>query len=187
MDFLKSIFGDKALTYAELEASLNGNKEVKLGNLASGQYVDKSKLDTKISELATANQTIQDLQETVKKFDGVDVTSLNRQIGELQSKYDTDTAKIKLDSAVDLALVGSRARNIKAVKALLDSDIIKLDGDKVLGLDDQLTKLKTEAAYLFEEQADPSKVKVDSGKTHEPTNTTEATTLLGALQEKYNS
>lgn len=187
MDFLKAIFGEKALTYAELEAALKDNKEIKVANLASGQYVDKSKLDTKITELSTANQTIKDLQDAIKKFDGVDVEKLRNDLATMQTKYDSDTAKIKLDSAVDLALVGSRAKNTKAVKALLDADIIKLDGDKLLGLDEQLTKLKTEAAYLFEEQQDPSKVKVDSGKQHETAKATESTTLLGALQEKYNS
>lgn len=35
MDFLKDIFGDKALTYAELEAALKDNKDVKLANLAA--------------------------------------------------------------------------------------------------------------------------------------------------------
>ena len=187
MDFLKTIFGEKALTYAELESALKDSKEVKLGNLAFGQYVDKGKLDTKITELSTANQTIKDLQDAVKKFDGVDVEKLRGDLTTLQTKYDADTSKIKLESALDLALVGSKAKNIKAVKALLDPGIIKLDGDKLLGIDDQLTKLKTEASYLFEEQTDPSTVRVNSAKPHEPSKPTESTTLLGALQEKYNT
>ncbi len=70
MEFLKTVFGDKPMTYAELEAALKDNKNIKLANLAGGQYVDKDKLDTKISELAAANETIKNLQETVKKFDG---------------------------------------------------------------------------------------------------------------------
>lgn len=49
MEYLKPIFGDKTLTYAELEAALKDSKDVKLGNLASGQYVDKAKLDGKIA------------------------------------------------------------------------------------------------------------------------------------------
>lgn len=76
MDFLKSIFGDQALTYDQLAEKLKDNKDIKLANLATGQYVDKGKLDAKIIELDTANQTIKNLQDTVKKFDGVDVEKL---------------------------------------------------------------------------------------------------------------
>ena len=97
MEFLKSIFGEKALTYAELEAALKDSKEIKLGNLASGQYVDKAKLDGKINELATANQTIKDLQETIKKFDGVDVESLKKAATDWETKYNADTAKLRLE------------------------------------------------------------------------------------------
>ena len=47
MDYLKNIFGDKSLSYAELEAALKDNKDVKLANLAAGQYIDKAKLARK--------------------------------------------------------------------------------------------------------------------------------------------
>ncbi|HWQ76562.1 MAG TPA: phage scaffolding protein [Syntrophomonas sp.] len=165
MDFLKDIFADKALTYAELEAALKDNKDIKLGNLATGQYVDKAKLDGKIGELNTANQTIKDLQEAVKKFDGVDVEKLKKDAADWETKYNADIGKMKLDSALEMALVAGKAKNSKAVKALLDMDAIKLDGDKLLGLDDQLTKLKTDSAYLFE--ADKSTTTtVDSGGDH---------------------
>ena len=139
------------------------------------------------AQTTAANATIKDLQDAVKKFDGVDVEKLHGDLTTLQTKYDADTSKIKLDSALDMALIGSKAKNIKAVKALLDPGIIKLDGDKLLGIDEQLTKLKTEVSYLFEEQTDPSKVRVDSAMPHEQSKNTETTTLLGALQEKYNT
>lgn len=150
MDFLKTIFGDKALTYTELEAALKDNKDIKLANLASGQYVDKAKLDGKISELNTANQTIKDLQDTVKKFDGVDPEKLKKDVSDWEQKYNNDIGKLKLDYALETALMASKAKNTKAVKALLNFDNIKLDNDKLLGLDDQLEKLKKEADYLFD-------------------------------------
>lgn len=151
MDFLKTIFGDKALTYAELESALKDNKDIKLANLSGGQYVDKGKHDAKIIELATANDTIKTLQETVKKFDGVDVQKLKGDLATAQVKYDTDIGKIKLENALDMALITNKARNAKAVKALLNMDEIKLDGEKLLGLDTQLEKVKADNGYLFED------------------------------------
>ena len=45
MELLKAIFGDKALTFSELEAALKDNKELKLANLAEGGYVGKEKFE----------------------------------------------------------------------------------------------------------------------------------------------
>src|SRR5699024_10118129 len=47
-------------------------------------------------------------------------------------------------------LKDSGVRNVKAVKALLDTESIKLDGEKLLNLDDQLEALKESDSYLFE-------------------------------------
>jgi hypothetical protein len=168
MEFLKTVFGDKPMTYAELEAALKDNKNIKLANLAGGQYVDKDKLDTKISELAAANETIKNLQETVKKFDGVDVQKLKEDLAAAQVKYDADLSKARLESALEIALVTEKGKNTKAIKALLDIEKIKLDGDKLLGLDSQLEALKKSDAYLFEdEEKKETKVKVDSGQKHD--------------------
>lgn len=147
---------------------------------------EKTKIIAKETELTTANKTIKDLQDAVKKFDGVDVEKLKKDAADWETKYNADTAQIKLDSALEMALVSNKAKNTKAVKALLDASIIKMDGEKLLGLDDQLKKLKTDSAYLFDEITDPTKVKIDSGKQHQdPPGATGPTSLLGALQEKY--
>ena len=83
MDFLKDIFGDKALTFADFTAALKDNKEIKLANLAGGAYVGVEKFNAEVEKLKTANGTIKDLQEQVKKFDGVDVEALKNKANEL--------------------------------------------------------------------------------------------------------
>ena len=119
-------------------------------------------------EVATANETIKTLQDTVKKFDGVDVEKLKQDLADAETKYNTDLSATKLSNALEMALITGKAKNTKAVKALLDTESIKLDGDKLLGLDEQLTKLKADNAYLFEEvKADDTTVKVNSGADHQ--------------------
>lgn len=128
-----------------------------------GADIEKHKNATtaKDTELATANETIKQLQDTVKKFDGVDVTKLNQQITDLQTKYNTDTAQIKLDAALNLALVQAKARNPKAARALLDTSKIKMKEDGTLdGLD--LEGLKKSDPYLFEIES-----KEDEGPGHQ--------------------
>lgn len=158
MDFLKELFGSDTLTFEQFSEKLKGSKDIKLANLASGQYVDKGKLDAKIIELNTANQTIRDLQDAVKKFDGVDVDGLRTSLSDLQKKYDADISAARLDNALNLALAGARVKNPKLAKGALDMSLLKLDGDKLLGLDDQLKKLKESDGYLFEEEKAPGRV-----------------------------
>lgn len=161
----------------------------------NGRDVEAQKALTtaKTAELATAENTIESLKQTVKQFDGVDVKKLQADFTALQTKYTDDISKTKLDSALNLAIATSKAKNIKAVRALLDSEAIKLDGDKVLGLDDQLKKLRESDSYLFEEAsaAEPQKAaaaKVDSGAHHQDSGAgTAPLTLIGALNEKYSS
>lgn len=149
MEFLKEIFGDDSLTYDELAAKLKDNKDIKLANLAGGMYVDKRKLTDKENELAAANQKINGLEKAVKEFDGVDVKALNAQIKTLQDKYDTDVAGLKLNSALDMALVNAKAHDVKAVKPFLDMSLIKMDGDKLTGFEEQLKNLQKEKSFLF--------------------------------------
>ena len=152
MDKLKAIFGTEALTFEQLEEKLKDNKEIKLANLAAGSHISKGKYDDVVAELNTANETIKGLKETVSKFDGVDVDELKKSVTKWEDKYNTDIAAVKLNSAVDLALVEAKAKNPKLAKAALDMSVIKLDGDKLLGLTEQLDTLKQSDAYLFEEE-----------------------------------
>ena len=150
MDKLKALFGTEALTWEQLEEKLKDNKEVKIANLAAGSYVDKGKYDDIVTQLGTANETIKGLKETVTKFDGVDVDKLKKDASDWETKYNTDIAAVKLDSAVNMALVEAKAKNPKLAKAALDMSIIKLDGEKLTGFTEQLDKLKESDSYLFE-------------------------------------
>ena len=59
---------------------------------------------------------------------------------------------------------GARARNSKAVKALLDMDGLKLNDGKIIGLDEQLSQIKEENGFLFEsDEPAPTIVKGTNG------------------------
>ena len=148
MEFLKPVFNDKALTFDEFTAALEGRKDIKLVNLAEGKYVDKDKLDT-------ANSTIKNLKETVAEFDGVDVEKLKNDAINWETKYNNDIAALKLNSALDSALMGAKARDVKAVKPFINMELIKLDGDKLMGFDEQIKSIKENKGFLFEDEKKP--------------------------------
>ncbi|MCS4446763.1 phage scaffolding protein, partial [Clostridium botulinum] len=79
------------------------------------------------------------------------------------------------------ALKSANVRNTKAVKALLNMDNVKLDGENILGLTDQLETLKGSDSYLFETTVSGNEP--EDGKSNPtPQDTTD---LRSALAQKY--
>ncbi len=125
---------------------------------------EKAKTTAESEKVTKANDTIKNLQESIKKFDGVDVDGLKKSAKDWEDKYNKDISSMKLENALEMALVSGKAKNTKAVKALLNLDEIKLDGDKLLGLDTQIEVLKKDNAFLFDEvKEDKPGVKVNTG------------------------
>ena len=54
MEILKTMFGGKALTFEQFAEKVNNAADVKLGNLAGGQYFEKDKYDDESNQLASA-------------------------------------------------------------------------------------------------------------------------------------
>lgn len=173
MEKLKALFGTEALTFEQLEEKLKDNKEVKLANLASGGYVDKKKYEDKVSELESANSTITGLRETVSKFDGVDVEKLKQDAADWENKYNTDVEAAKVDSLLTLELVNAKAKNPTMIKKMLDMSLIKRDGEKLLGVEEQLKTLKESNGFAFDTE-EPGGPKVNTGGSHGGTNNVDA-------------
>jgi hypothetical protein len=95
---------------------------------------------------------------TIEKFKEIDVEQIKREAEDYKSKFEqaerdsqAKLDKLQFDHALDRALTSAKAKNSKAVRAMLTEDVLKLDGEKILGLDDQIEKLKKSDAYLFED------------------------------------
>lgn len=106
-----------------------------------GQLTDR---DTQLETLKTKATGNDDLLSQIEQLKTANATATT----ELQAKLD----KQAFDYSLEKALTGAKVRNPKAVKALLDIEKIKPDGEKLLNLDDQLEALKKSDAYLFEEE-----------------------------------
>jgi hypothetical protein len=125
----------------------------------------------KYNEVAEARKQLEtDIAERDKQLEQLknaagNSEELKAQIEQLQAEnqkaaeeWQAKMAQMQLDFAIDKALTAAKAKNAKAVKALLDLEKVKLDGDKLLGLDDQLKAIKESDPYLFGESG-----KVGSG------------------------
>lgn len=112
------------------------------------------------------------LQNTVSTLT-TERDGLKNQLGEANGKlagYDpdwktkADTAQqtaqkqldaLKFDYALNDALKAAKVRDTVSVKAHLKTDAMKLDGESILGLKEQLETLKTEKGFLFESDEKP--------------------------------
>lgn len=127
---------------------------------------EKSKLTDKEAELAMASDKIKELTEAVKKFDGVDVEKLKADVAEANKRLADETAALRIDNVIALALADSGAKDKDIVKGLIDKSIIKIGSDgKPVGLAEQLDKLKADKAFLFS-APETSGAKIDTGLDH---------------------
>ncbi|MGM8212630.1 phage scaffolding protein [Virgibacillus sp. W0430] len=99
--------------------------------------------DTQLNDLSEKVKDNEELTNTIEQLKKDNKTATE----ELQQKLE----KQAFDFALEKAIANAQAKNPKAVKALLDTESIKLDGETLLGLEDQLTALKESDAYLFGE------------------------------------
>lgn len=118
-------------------------------------------LQTEVDGLKTQVGDRDKQLETLKASAG-DNADLKKQIEDLQTEnatakanHESELNQLKIDFAVEKALTGAKAKNIKAVKALLELDDAKLDKDgNVKGLVEQIEKLTSgdDTKFLFEAQ-----------------------------------
>ena len=94
--------------------------------------------------------------EDLKKSSG-DNAELKKQIETLQQQnadqkkaHDAEMAQLKLDNAIDAALTAAGAKNIKAVRAMIDTSKMKLGEDgTVEGLSDAIKAVQKSDSYMF--------------------------------------
>lgn len=110
----------------------------------------KNKKNNLEEQLNVANNTILELKVFEKD---------NEQLKGKLANWETEKAKFEkmlidkdFDFAINKALDTSRAKNKKIVHALLDKESIKLVDNKLVGLDEQLSKIKAENDFLFEKE-----------------------------------
>jgi len=120
--------------------------------------VPKRRLDEVIAERNRYKEMVEerDSQLADLKTWAKDNEVLKAQIAELQAKnkqvtedYEKQLKEQRFAFAIERAVAKADARNVKAVVALLDKTKISLDGENLLGFDEQVAALKESDPYLF--------------------------------------
>jgi hypothetical protein len=163
MEFLKAILGDK---YPEFEAAItaynalpeNKDKQVKLADLGSGEYVGIGKYNAMVTEkdgiqekLTAAEGTIttlkkdnkdnETLQQTIKTHEGT--------IETLKKTYEGKIKEMKIEAAIQAKLTDAKHPDLLIGKFDKTKLSLSEDGSQVFGIDEQLTVLKEQYKDLF--------------------------------------
>jgi hypothetical protein len=119
----------------------------------------KQKLTTAEAENKTAKEQLAEANKQIESFKGLDIDGVKKAAEEWKAKAETaqteaqkQIADLKFGHALDTALAGEKAKNAKAVRALLNTEGLKYneaDGS-IIGLKEQLETIKKDADYLFE-------------------------------------
>jgi predicted nucleic acid-binding Zn-ribbon protein len=135
-----------------------------------GKDIEKHKtgLSTAQAESDGLKKQLTDANAAIEGFKKLDVEGIKKAADEWKTKAEQaqteankQIAGLKFDHALDGALSGAKAKNGKAVKALLDAELLKLaDDGSISGLKEQLEKIKSENDYLFESETPTPKIVV---------------------------
>ena len=162
MDWLKELLKKAGIEEGKLEGTIADiNKELPKYFIPKDKYNEAAEAKKKLeADLAARDTQLEELKKAAGSNE-----ELKKQIETLQAdnkkaseEWQAKMAEMQLGFALERALTAAKAKNPKAVKALLDLEKVKLDGEKLLGLDDQLKELQKSDAYLFGESG-----KVGSG------------------------
>ena len=118
-------------------------------------------------DIQTYKDKVQELTQTIKEKDSEissltskvgDTESLTQQISQLQAdntnltnELNTKVSKLQKSHAIENSVRDAKAKNVKAVMALLDIDKITLEDGALKGIQDQLESLTKgeDTAFLF--------------------------------------
>lgn len=163
----------------------------------NGSFVTKTRFNEVNEELKTAKATIteRDGQLNALKTSGADAAALQQQITQLladnaakDQAHAAEIKKIKIDNAVEKALMDAKAINPATVKPLLAAFLEKADLDDdgtIRGLADEIGKLaKTEGtSFLFKADDTPASSSI-SGASPAGSTSVNPTTKAGAYETR---
>lgn len=146
---------------------------------------DVADRDEQLEGLKKSASATDDLKAQIEKLQGENTTA--------KENYEAEVKQLKLDGAVERALLGAKAKNIKAVRALLNLDDADLDGEDVKGLTDQIKALQEgeDSKFLFESTTETNRQQQWRGfkpseKVERGGNETAPTSLADAVQSHFS-
>lgn len=150
---LKELLGEELYNQVTAKA---GDKH-KIAVVSDGNWIPKDKFNEAITARKTAEDALKERDKQLEELSKTAGTSeeLKKQIEALQNenkaaaeKHAAELKDLTLTGAIKSALAG-KVHDEALVAGLFDRSKLVIDGDKVVGLDEQLKGLQESKAFLF--------------------------------------
>ena len=158
---LKELLGEEL--FGQVTEALKGkgkdNKDVEL-IINDGNYIPRSKfneVNEKVksleTEITTRDEQLKDLGEKAKGNADLEkqIAALTEANTKTKAEYEAKLKDITLNTAIEKALTANQAKYTDLLVTKIDKSKLVLDGEKVVGLDEQITGLKESFKDLFGE------------------------------------
>ena len=121
-------------------------------NATKQQLADvEQERDTLNDELKARDEQLKGLKEMDPEALQQKITQLEQENQQARDKYESELKDVRLNSAIKLAIAG-QVHDEDLVAGLFDKEKLVIDGEKIVGLEDQLKSLQEEKSFLFLEQ-----------------------------------
>jgi hypothetical protein len=186
-DFLKL-----GLTEEQATKAAEASAEELKGFIPKSRFDEVNEVKKRLEEdLKKRDQQLEELKKLNPEKLQEEINRLQEKNKQTQKQYEEELSKIKLENAIEKALINAKAKNIKAVKALLDLEKVELDGETVKGLDDQIKKLTEgeDTKFLFDVAGEKPNFKgIKPGeKTDKSGNNEQPKTLADAIRAHFET
>lgn len=167
MDLTK-IFDGKALTLDEFQKAVT-ERGMKIADLSTGKYVDKEKHERELKERAESEQARYNAMLEDLKKSSLSKEDHDKIIDKHQKEFEKEKAdyanKIKL-AKIEAKALSFNPKDVNDIMKFIDSSKVSIDGENLIGLDEQIKSIKESKSYLFngQEKVVATSVNVDSIK-----------------------
>lgn len=160
---VKKVIGEEL--YSQISEKLGEGQDLMLND---GSYIPKTRFSEvneakrqMEAELTTLKSEKTEIEKTLEalKSDAETSKATKEQLSLMEQalvkvKEDSDkmVAQLKKEHTFDLSVNALKPKNLKAVKALFDIDKVSVDGENLVGFQDQAERIKAENPYLFEDE-----------------------------------
>lgn len=198
LEYLKKILGDTEGQAAYDKIQADKENHLLVNPIKEPKYVEKKDVDAANEtikqykkDIAKRDTDLVTLQGKVKDNEGLNTEIENLKLANKKSSedYEAKLKQLNFDAKFEKTLESYKTKNPKAIKALLDMEKVKLDGESFLGLEEQLNALKESDSYLFEIENEEEEViggtgTIGSTQTKKNTETKNLGTILGEKRAK---
>lgn len=154
---IKDIIGEEAYKALPDDKKKELDKQ-DFEDVSEGKFIPKDRFDQVNGQVKEYKKQVgeRDQQITDLKDEFKDAKGLKEKVEELEGKnktitddYEKKLSDISFNNALEKSLSSFNVKDKKLIMALIDKDKLKVDGESIIGLKEQIEPLQKSHEYLF--------------------------------------